>query len=318
MTETTALTTTAPMALNDVMQLGPVLAQSGYFQDAREASQAIVKVLAGQEMGFGPIASMVGVHIIKGKPAPGANLMASAVKSNPRYDYQIIKLADDVCTLAFFENGKKVGESTFTAADAQKAGTQNMGKFPRNMLFARAISNGVRWFCPDVFNGVTAYTPEELGAEVDGDGEVIDVTPTVTSTPRPHQPSGNGHERPLAPETIRDTIRKKSGWQNGARLTEGEPITEGQVGGVNGLLTDTVRNMPPGSHDKARHDVLNYLLGVTSSKALTKREASAIIKWLKVDTDGEWEINEWAKSEVARILEAVSIEQGQMQMELEA
>ena len=121
---------------------------------------------------------MVGIHIIKGKPAPGANLMASAVKSNRRYDYRVVEHNAEVCTLAFFENGEKVGESTFTAEDAAKAGTQNMSKFPRNMLFARAISNGVRWFCPDVFGGVTAYTPEELGAPVDGEGEVIDVTPT--------------------------------------------------------------------------------------------------------------------------------------------
>ena len=36
-------------------------------------------------------------------------------------------------------------------------------------------SNGVKWFCPDVFNGSMVYVPEELGASVDGDGNVIDV-----------------------------------------------------------------------------------------------------------------------------------------------
>jgi hypothetical protein len=29
------------------------------------------------------------------------------------------------------------------------------------MLFARAISNGVKWFCPDVFAG-PVYVPEEM------------------------------------------------------------------------------------------------------------------------------------------------------------
>ena len=63
----------------DTLTLGKMIAQSGYFSDAKEAAQAIVKVLAGQELGFGPVASMVGIHIIQGKPAISANLMAAAV-----------------------------------------------------------------------------------------------------------------------------------------------------------------------------------------------------------------------------------------------
>ena len=41
------------------------------------------------------------------------------------------------------------------------------------MLFARAMSNGVRWFTPDAFNGNAVYTPEELGADIDIEGNVI-------------------------------------------------------------------------------------------------------------------------------------------------
>jgi hypothetical protein len=40
-----------------------------------------VKVLAGRELGFGPFASVNGIHVIKGKPGiVSANLMAAAVK----------------------------------------------------------------------------------------------------------------------------------------------------------------------------------------------------------------------------------------------
>lgn len=45
--------------------------------------------------------------------------------------------------------------------------------YPQNMLFARAISSGVRRYCPDVFNGNLVYVPEELGAQVDEDGEIV-------------------------------------------------------------------------------------------------------------------------------------------------
>jgi len=46
-------------------------------------------------------------------------------------------------------------------------------KYPQNMLFARAISSGVRIYCPDVFNGNLVYVPEEMGAQVDEDGEPV-------------------------------------------------------------------------------------------------------------------------------------------------
>lgn len=157
-------------------ELGAVFVRSGFFQDARDASQAIVKILAGREMGFGPIASMTGVYIVKGKPSMGANLIAAAIKRSGRYDYRVKVMSDRECTIEFQEriDGKRelIGVSTFTIEDAKKAGTQNIEKFPRNMLFARAMSNGAKWFCPDVFGG-PIYTPEELGAAVDGDGEVI-------------------------------------------------------------------------------------------------------------------------------------------------
>lgn len=159
---------------DEVERVAKAMAASGYFQDAKSISQAIVKIMAGSEIGFGPFASMQGVNIIKGKPSYNANMLASSVKAHPKYDYRIIKLDDTICELAFFEGGTEVGRPTFTLQDAQKAGTTNLDKFPRNMLFARAMSNGVRWYCPDVTNGNAVYTPEELGAEVDEDGNVIE------------------------------------------------------------------------------------------------------------------------------------------------
>ena len=129
-------------------------------------------------MGFGPFASMTGIYIIQGRPSIGANLMASAVKNNPKYDYRVREMSETVCKIEFFEkiDGKResIGVSEFTIADAKKAKVKNMESFPRNMLFARAMSNGIRWFCPDVFAGNPTYTPEELGANVDEEGYVID------------------------------------------------------------------------------------------------------------------------------------------------
>lgn len=177
----------------DLEKLAGHFVKSGYFQDAGDVSKAVVKIQAGREFGFGAFASMTNIYIIQGRPSIGANLMAAAVKSHPRYDYRVRQMDDDACKIEYFQrNGDKwdsLGVSTFTLADARKAGTKNLDKFPRNMLFARAMSNGVRWYCPDVF-GTAMYTPEEMGADVTEDGDVIpgSFTETTPAPPKVTQP----------------------------------------------------------------------------------------------------------------------------------
>lgn len=151
----------------DLMQLGKVLSGSGYFADAKDAAQAVVKVLAGQELGIGAIASMTGIYLVKGKVTLSANLMAAQVKRSGRYNYRIARLDDTGCEVIFFEQGQEVGRSSFTDADAKAGGltgNETYRKFPRNMYFARAMSNGVRWYCPDIFAG-PVYTPDELSGD---------------------------------------------------------------------------------------------------------------------------------------------------------
>ena len=169
-------------SISELMTIGKAMSASGYFNDAKDANQAIVKILAGREMGFGPFAAMSDIHIIQGKPVVGANLMAAAVKSHPRYDYRVTVNTDVAVEICFYQEGKSIGVSTFTMDDAKAAGLQgkdNWRKFPRNMLFARAISNGVRWYCPDVFSGAAVYTPDEI------DAEVVEVVPTQKRQPQP-------------------------------------------------------------------------------------------------------------------------------------
>jgi hypothetical protein len=139
-------------------------------------------------LGFGPFASMTGVHIIQNKPVLSANLMAAAVKRTGKYNYRVTKQGDTECEITWFEGGQEVGRSSYTMQEAQRAGLSskdNWKKFPSDMLFARAISRGQKRYAPDIFNGATVYTPDELGAIVDEEGNaVID----ATSTPAPQQP----------------------------------------------------------------------------------------------------------------------------------
>lgn len=167
-----------------IQKAAAAMQKSGYFKDVTSEAQAIVKVMAGAELGLPPFASMSGIHIIQGKPVLGANVIATLIKNSGRYDYQVRKCDATECTLAFFENGKPTGEVSFTMAEAKAAnltGKDNWAKFPSDMLFARAISRGARRFAPGIFGGSPVYTPDEMGADVDEDGHVI----TVIEQPQP-------------------------------------------------------------------------------------------------------------------------------------
>jgi hypothetical protein len=199
-----------------------MLAESGFFSDAKSAAQCGVKVLAGLEMGIGAFASMTGIHIIKGKPVVGAGIMASRIKSSGKYDYEVLENSTSNCEIAIYEVEFKgslrelkkevakgslspgeykervklicLGVSTFSIQDAKSAGTLSNDvwtKFPRNMLFARAMSNAVKWYCPDVFS-TSVYTPEEMGEIVDEDGDLVPAqtysqSPSSSTAPRPVQ-----------------------------------------------------------------------------------------------------------------------------------
>lgn len=182
---TTALAVIQPDELDTIQRTGRLLANSGYFDGKGDTPQAIAmmatKILAGREMGFGPFASVNGVHIINGKPSIGTNLLASAVKSSGRYTYKVREISAKVCRIEFFEReGDKwtsagVSEYTIEEAPAELKKKDVWQKYPKNMLFARALSNGARWFCADIFGGNAIYVPEELGAEVNSEGDVIEV-----------------------------------------------------------------------------------------------------------------------------------------------
>lgn len=168
-------------SLTEIMSIGKAFAESGMFPDIKTAAQAVVKIQAGAEMGIPPFAAMSGIHIIQGKPTVGAGLMAANVKGSGKYDYRVVESTEKVCSIDFYQGKEKIGNSTFTIEDAKKAQTKNLDKFPKNMLFARAISNGVKWYTPDVFSG-PVYVPEEMTAPV-----TEDVQHTVIE-PATHEP----------------------------------------------------------------------------------------------------------------------------------
>lgn len=173
---------------------------SGYFGDVKSQAQAMVKVMAGAEIGLPPFASMSGIHIVNGKPTLGANLIATLVKNDPRYDYRVRRADNEACVLAWYESGTAVGESSFTIQEANAAGLtskQTWKAYTSDMLFARALTRGARRYAPGIFGGAPIYTPDEMGVETDEDGHIIEGQ-VVTVTPAPAQPPANANGKPSA------------------------------------------------------------------------------------------------------------------------
>jgi hypothetical protein len=168
-------TTTQSLALpinsiDDLARLARVFAASGLFGRNgnldTQIAECAIRIMAGGEAGFSPFASATGVHIINGKPSFSANLLAQAVRRHPLYDYRVIEQTATVCRIRFLAGTETLGESVFTIEMAERAGllkNPTWKSYPESMLFARALTAGMRTHCPDALNGAAAYTPEELG-----------------------------------------------------------------------------------------------------------------------------------------------------------
>jgi hypothetical protein len=97
--------------------------------------------------------------------------MAAAIKRSGKYDYRA-ETDDEACSITFFDLSQRdrsgvplqIGTTTFSMDDARRAGLggQNWKKYPRAMLFARAISAGYREHCPDALGAAPVYV-EAMG-----------------------------------------------------------------------------------------------------------------------------------------------------------
>ncbi len=153
----------------EMQRIAKTFVASGYFKDIKDVAQAVVKMQLGAELGLPPVSALQAIHVIEGKPCMSSSLVAARIKSSGRYRYVAKQWDDMQCVLAFFEkqDGEwlECGEASFTIKDAAKAGVATRAqwqKYPKAMLFARAITQGARAYCADVFHGAPVYTEDEL------------------------------------------------------------------------------------------------------------------------------------------------------------
>jgi len=167
----------AEISISKDMALGKIFADSGMFPDIKSAAQGCVKIVAGKELGLTPIQSLNAFYFYNGKLGMFAQTISALIKRSKDYNYKIEEHTKEKCTIAFFKNDEELGKSDFTTEKAAKAGLinkDNWKNYIMNMLFTKALSNGAKWYCPEVICGFS--TVEDLQ-----DVEPMPVKPDVVT-----------------------------------------------------------------------------------------------------------------------------------------
>ncbi|HEY2267221.1 MAG TPA: hypothetical protein VGI96_31680 [Streptosporangiaceae bacterium] len=170
-----------PSAIPAKIAYARALAESGLLPDSyrRQPANILWAVEYGEMLGLSTMAAITGVHVIKGKPTASAGLISALVR---RAGHKLRIRGDAqsaTCQIIRSDDPKYTFEVTFTLDDAKTAellDKDNWKHFGPSMLKARAITQCARDACEEALFGLH-YTPEELGANVDEDGVVVDDPP---------------------------------------------------------------------------------------------------------------------------------------------
>jgi len=130
----------------------------------------LAAVMIGKELGIGPMQAINDLYIVNGQISMSGKLMSGLVH---RAGHAIhVEVTNTKATATAFRRDPfthklvEMGEVTFTAEDAKRAGLDDKStykNYPRIMLSWRAISNLCRIYFADVLT-LAAYVPEELDA----------------------------------------------------------------------------------------------------------------------------------------------------------
>jgi hypothetical protein len=166
-------------------------------QEMRNRPAAITAaILYGAEIGIGPMQALAKVDIVKGRPAPRAEL-ARALALAAGHDLWVEESTNTRVTVAGRRrNSQNVQKVTWTMDDARKAGIANnptYAKYPRQMLLARASAELVRQMCPEVLGGITVFAEEATDIDSDTPELAPAAKPEPTTrrrrTPAPAEPA---------------------------------------------------------------------------------------------------------------------------------
>jgi hypothetical protein len=158
----------------------------------RNQGNTFLVLLRGRELGMTPTQALGAINVIEGKVVESAQLMIALVLKSAPCEYFYCDSSSEehatwVCRRREWPEGKE-SKTTFTIADAKRAGLYDKGKNPRmnnwhkwpeEMCSWRAASKLAKRCFPEVVLGMDAADADEIR------GTVRDVTTPDVSAPPP-------------------------------------------------------------------------------------------------------------------------------------
>lgn len=207
---TVSLSLLSDTPLSDMLERAQALVNSKIIPASYDKPEKVLAACSmGQELGFSPMQSLRLFTVIQGVATlSAAGIQALCVKHGAVI--ATVEHDDKHCTLSIVRDGVSHLES-YSLLDAQRQGLlskDNWAKMPKQMLYARCVSTGLRKVFPDVISGL--YSTEEMSdVESKAQSEVV-VTPASRSAPRKEKaPASAPEPTPVqAPVERRDTVKE--------------------------------------------------------------------------------------------------------------
>lgn len=288
--------------MNELMTAGSLAERMNYAQALaasnllpasyrKQPANVLVAIEYGYALGLAPMVAIQSIHVVDGKPTASAQLIGGLVR---RAGHRLRVSGDDrhaVAEIVRSDDPEYGFKSEWTLERAQAAGLLGKGSwksYPAAMLKARAITEVARDACPEVLAGV-AYTPEELGAEVE-DMDILDVQES-----RPPRP---GHKLDAVRELMKIPQPPLSDYAPPAypsreEIEEGEVLEEKpapdamrpglatwkQIAAIESIITRAGRAVLMPIPSTGVLDIVSLMLGIEIEDLadLTKEQASVII-----------------------------------------
>jgi hypothetical protein len=147
--------------ISDIEKMGNAIAKSKLF-GVSTPEQAIALMLVAQAEGRHPALAAKDYHVIQNKPSKTADAMLrDFLASGGRVEWHTLTDTKADATFSHPQGGSvKIDWDMDRAKKAGLNGKEMWNKYPRQMLRARCVSEGIRTVCPDATSGF--YVPEEV------------------------------------------------------------------------------------------------------------------------------------------------------------
>ena len=151
--------------LDGLMRVADMLGKAGPMLPAhiKSPGEALAVIMAGAELGIPPMASLRGIHLVKGKVGMDYSLMIGLMR-RAGYGVQWVTKSATRCELLLTHRDGTTHAEVWDVERAKKAGLWgNSGPwstYPEAMLTARCVSSAARAFAGDVLAG--CYSMDEV------------------------------------------------------------------------------------------------------------------------------------------------------------